>query len=291
MSNDQVFREQARVLDADLSGSATTAGADALLTEILLLERTPAPAPAARRSRRGPAPSRLLLGLAASVALAGALVVGPSLFRESGQVYASQAVTIDRDGDEYNFYITDGDPDPGELRKAFDKVGLGNVKVELMPVSPRQRNPVDGWEDSDPDAKMTSTLSDCKVRVEGCLTAFSITADIKGPATLRLGRPARPGEKYDFPIDATVPGEALAGVKIGGLTVAEAERVVREHDLKVAYELRWPLHEGVGYKVEGPVPASRVDAGWKVAEADSYNDGVIILSVEPAEGTTPPPGY
>ncbi|MEV0198674.1 hypothetical protein [Nonomuraea sp. NPDC050691] len=289
MSNDQVFRDQARVLDADLSGSATTAGADALLTEILLLERSPAPV--VRRPRRGPAPSRLLLGLAASVVLAGTLVVGPSLFKESGQVYASQAVTIDRDGDEYDFYITDGDPDPAELQKAFQKVGLDNVKVELMPVSPRQRNPVDGWEHSDPNAKMTSTLSDCKVRVEGCLTAFSITADIKGPATLRLGRPAKPGEKYAFPIDASLEGEALAGTKLGGLTVAEATRVVREHDLKVTYQLRWPLHEGVGYRAEEPVPASRVDQGWKVAEAESYNDGGIVLGVEPGPGATPPPGY
>ncbi|MFI6793886.1 hypothetical protein ACIBG4_41790 [Nonomuraea sp. NPDC050383] len=291
MSNDQVFREQARVLDADLSGSATTAGADALLTEILLLDRTPAPASAARRRRRGPTPSRLMLGLAASVVLAGALVVGPSLFRESGQVYASQAVTIDRNGDEYVFYITDGDPDPEELQKALDKVGLGNVKVELMPVSPRERHPVVGWEDSDPDNRMVSGLSDCKVRVEGCLTEFRITADTEGPATLSLGRPAKPGEKYESPIDATLPGEVMAGTRIGGLTVAEAVPVVREHGLKVEYELRWPLHEGVGYKVEGPVPASRVDPGWMVAEGETYNDGVIILSIEPAQGVTPPPGY
>ncbi|MBN6056146.1 hypothetical protein JYK22_29735, partial [Nonomuraea sp. RK-328] len=289
MSNDQAFKERARVLDADLSGSATTAGADALLTEIVLLERTPAPV--ARRPRRSPAPNRLLLGLAASVVLAGALVVGPSLFKESGQVYASQAVTIDRDGDEYVFYITDGDPDPAELQKAFQKVGLENVTVKLVPVSPRERHPVDGWEDSDPDAKMTSTLSDCKVRVEGCLTAFSITADIKGPATLRLGRPAKPGEKYAVPVDASLEGEAMAGTKLGGLTVAEAARIVREHDLKVTYELRWPLREGDGYRSEDSVPASRVDQGWKVAEAVTYNDGVIVLEIEPGPGATPPPGY
>ncbi|NUW37411.1 hypothetical protein HTZ77_39330 [Nonomuraea sp. SMC257] len=289
MSKDQVFRERARVLDTDLSGSATTAGADALLTEIFQVERTPAPV--VRRTRRVPAPSRLLLGLAASVVLAGAFVVGPSLFKESGQVYASQAVTIDRDGDEYVFYITDGDPDPAELQKAFQKVGLDNVKVELIPVSPRQREPVVGWEASDPGSRMSSTTSDCKVRVEGCLTAFNVTADLKGPAKLQLGRPAKPGEKYAYPIDATVSGEAMAGTTIGGLTVAEAVRVVREHDLKVTYQLRWPLHEGVGYRAEEQVPASRVDPGWKVAEAESYNDGAIVLSVEPGPGATPPPGY
>lgn len=135
MNNDQILRNRARVLDEDLAGRASTAGADALLAEIVLLEQV------ATRRRRMPSPRRVLLGVAATAALTGALVVGPSLFGASEQVYASQAVTIDREGDWYAFYITDGDPDPSELEKAFRKVGLDNLTVKLIPVSPQQRSP------------------------------------------------------------------------------------------------------------------------------------------------------
>ncbi|WP_157246848.1 hypothetical protein [Nonomuraea typhae] len=287
MNHDQLFKNRARVLDADLAGRASAAGADALLAEIVRLEQEPA-----RRRRLWPSPRRAVLGLATAAVLTGAFVIVPSLFGESGQVYASQAVTIDRDGDLYAFYITDGDPDPGELEKAFRKVGLNEVTVELIPVSPRELGRVIGFDKTDPDARMSSTLSDCGVRVEGCLSAFRVTAGIKGPATFRLGRPAKPGEKYGFPADASASGEALAGVQLQGRPVAEAARVVRERNLKVVYELDWPLRDGgVGSRSETDVPASRIDPAWKVATAETYNDGVIILHVEPGAGATPPPGF
>ncbi|GGT15437.1 hypothetical protein ACFFV7_34995 [Nonomuraea spiralis] len=290
MNNDLIYKSQARVLDEDLAGRASTSGADALLAEIVRLERTQERQEARRRFTRSP--RRAVLGLAAAVALAGAFVVVPSFFRGAEQVYASQAVTIDRDGDSYVFYITDGDPDPAELQKAFQKVGLDNVTVKLIPVSPQQRDPVVGFDKTDPDARMSSTLSDCRERVEGCLSAFSVTADIKGAAEFRLGRPAKPGEKYAYPADASWPGEALAGVKLQGRSVAEAVGVVREHDLKVSYTLEWPLRDGgVGVRYELGVPASRIDPSWKVATAVTYNDGVIILHVEPGAGATPPPGF
>ncbi|MEU4548387.1 hypothetical protein [Nonomuraea dietziae] len=68
-----------------------------------------------------------------------------------------------------------------------------------------------------------------------CLTSFSVTANIEGPAEVRLGRPANPGEKYGYPAQASWPGEALAGIELKGRTAGEAERVVHEHRLKVSY--------------------------------------------------------
>lgn len=216
----------------------------------------------------------------------------PSHGPASEQVYASQAVTIDRVGDEYTFYFTEGDPDPAELKEAFHKVGLDNLTVRLIPVSPRQPGSVFGFEKSDPDAKAMFVGDSCPERVEDCITAFSVTAGIKGPAEVRLGRPAKPGEKYAYPADASWQGEALAGVNLQGRSVAEAVRVVREHDLKVAYELDWPLRNGdKGVRFEPDVPASRIDTGWKVATAESYNDGVIVLHVVPGPAATPPPGF
>ncbi|WP_327092391.1 hypothetical protein OIE66_17610 [Nonomuraea sp. NBC_01738] len=287
MNNDQIFKNRARVLDEDLAGQASTAGADALLTQIISMEHTPA------RRRLLPSPRRALLGMAAIAALAGAIVVGPSLFGASEQVYASQAVTIDRVGDEYAFYFTDGDPDPAELEKAFHKVGLDDLTVKLIPVSPRMpAGSVFGFEKSDPDARATFSGDSCPERVENCITAFRVTADIEGPAQVRLGRPAKPGEKYAFPADASWPGEALAGLKLQGRSAAEAARVVREHHLKVAYGLDWPLpNDEKGTRFEQDVPASRIDPGWQVATAETYNDGVIVLHVVPGPAATPPPGF
>jgi hypothetical protein len=66
----------------------------------------------------------------------------------------------------------------------------------------------------------------------------------------------------------------------------------REHDLKVAYALNWPLRSGEnGFRTETDVPASRIDPGWAVETAETYNDGVIILSVVPGQNATPPPGF
>ncbi|MFG1690260.1 hypothetical protein ACGFNP_59640 [Nonomuraea sp. NPDC049269] len=286
MNNDQIFKDRARALDADLAGSASTAGADALLVQIVSLERVPA------RRRLLPSPRRALLGMAAVATLVGAIVVGPSLFEASEQVYASQAVTIDRVGDDYAFYFTDGDPDPAELKKAFHKVGLDNLTVTLTPVSPRQPGTVFGFEKSDPDAHALFTGENCPERLPGCITSFIVTADIKGPAEVSLGRPAKPGEKYSYPADASWPGEALAGVKLQGRPVSEAVRVVRERNLKVAYEFDWPLRNGdEGVRYEENVSASRIDPGASVARADSYNDGVIVLHVVPDPAATPPPGF
>ncbi|GAA3643897.1 hypothetical protein GCM10022224_002940 [Nonomuraea antimicrobica] len=286
MNNDLIFKNRARVLDESLAGSASTAGADALLTQIISLERPPA------RRRLMLSPRRALLGVATAAALAGAIVVVPSLFGTSEQVYASQAVTIDRVGDEFAFYFTEGDPDPAELEKAFHEVGLNNLTVELIPVSPREPGSVFGFEKSDPDATATFTGSSCPERVADCITAFSVTADIEGPAAVRLGRPAEPGEKYAHPADASWPGEALAGVKLTGRPASEAARVVREHGLTVAYALDWPLRNGDhGFRSELDVPASRIDPGRPVAKAESYNDGVIVLHVVPGPAATPPPGF
>ncbi|GGO71903.1 CU044_5270 family protein [Nonomuraea cavernae] len=85
MNNDQIFKDRARVLDEDLAGRASTAGADALLAEIVSLERVPA------RRRLLPSPGRALLGLAA--ATAAVAVVAPAMSSDSTISVAPQPST------------------------------------------------------------------------------------------------------------------------------------------------------------------------------------------------------
>ncbi|MFI9561039.1 CU044_5270 family protein [Nonomuraea endophytica] len=75
MNNDQIFKDRARVLDEDLAGRASTAGADALLAEIVSLERVPA------RRRLLLSPGRALLGLAATAAAVA--VIAPAMLSDS----------------------------------------------------------------------------------------------------------------------------------------------------------------------------------------------------------------
>lgn len=257
-----------------------------------LLEEILATSPGRRRPL---SPRKFLLRLAATVVLAGAVVV--TLFEASEQVYASQSVTIDRDGEWYAFYITDSDPDPAELQKAFRTAGL-DITVKLVPVSPNDREPVFGLDEVDAEIGendhgfdvVSAEVSDCAERVEGCLRAYRIHAGLNRPAQFFLGRPAKPGERYTFPADATWPGEPLAGVKLERRPVGEVSRIIREYGLKMAYTLDWPGNsKGHGARSEENVPASRIDPRWSVTSAETHNDGVIILRVTPGPEATRPP--
>ncbi|MEV4375172.1 MULTISPECIES: CU044_5270 family protein [unclassified Nonomuraea] len=85
MNNDQIFKDRARVLDEDLAGRASTAGADALLAEIVSLERVPA------RRQLLLSPGRALLGLAAAaVAVA---VIAPAMLSDGTISVAPQPST------------------------------------------------------------------------------------------------------------------------------------------------------------------------------------------------------
>ncbi|MEV4221282.1 CU044_5270 family protein [Nonomuraea sp. NPDC049725] len=69
MNNDEIFKGRARVLDEELAGRVSTPGADALLAEVVSLERVPE-----QRRRRLRAPGRALLGVAAAAVAAGVVV-------------------------------------------------------------------------------------------------------------------------------------------------------------------------------------------------------------------------
>lgn len=290
---DEMLRSKAPVLDEDLAGSARSKGADALLAQIYTME--PQPARAEPRLVRPPRRAwRLLIGAAAAALLAGGIALAPAVIGTPDEVYAGEAVTIDRDGNDHVFYFTKGDPNPDDLRKAFRTVGL-DVKVTLVPVSPRDPFPYVELVRKDNDqSRVVYEHAECEERVEGCLGSMRVSANLAGPAEFRLGRPARPGERYEVSVDATLPGEVLAGVAVEGKSAAEVVRIARERGLRVSYTIDWPQKEGRGFTSEGSegkIPASRIDPAWAAASARTYNDGAIIVHVVPGPDTTPPPAF
>ncbi|MFD1540589.1 hypothetical protein [Nonomuraea guangzhouensis] len=295
MNSDEMFRKATPIRNQDLAGLAHSAVADALLAQISATDTTntaDVTAPAFRRTAWNV--RRLLMAGVATALLAGGIVVGSSVLGMPDEVYAGEAVTIDRDGNDYVFYFTKGDPDPEALRKAFSTVGL-DITVTLVPISPRDPFPYHEMvRTKDVKGSVAYQAAECAERIEGCLGSMRVSADLSGGAELRLGRPARPGERYEVPVDATLPGEVLAGVPIEGKTVAEAVRIVGDRRLKVGYTLDWPA-SGAGdspkdVDFEERVAASRIDAGWRVTQAETLNDGVITLHVRPGPGVTRPPG-
>ncbi|WP_283139720.1 hypothetical protein [Rhizohabitans arisaemae] len=288
--DDQLIARLARIGDGDLTGQASGTGARTLLEEIV---STPAVQERRRSSLVGLTLRRALVGAVAVTALAGAFLVGPTLFKATGEVYAGQSVIVDRDGDDYLFYITDSAPKPEDLNKAFERLGL-NAVVDLKPISPQSRGSFIGLDtEGKGDHVAAQGADDCQGRVLTCVSMFRIPMEPKGRIRLSLGRAAKPGEKYAFPADATWPGEPLAGVNLKNQSVTQAEQVIRGHSLGVAYALVWPVKAegGEGHNLEENVHASRIDPGWRILEATTYNDGVIVLHVLPSPQTTPPPGF
>ncbi|MFD0480708.1 hypothetical protein ACFQ0B_80725 [Nonomuraea thailandensis] len=200
----------------------------------------------------------------ATALMAVAMTVGPSILGAPDEVYAGEAVTVDRDGNDYVFYFTKGDPDPESLRKAFRSVGL-DVSVTLVPVSPRDPFPYFSLVRNG-GIQTSYRSAECAERVGGCLGSMRVSAELTGPAEFRLGRPARPGEPYVASVDATLPGEVLAGVQIDGKTAAEVVRIARERGLRVIYTIDWPLKEG-----------------WASRRRDSRGRSLLLASIPPGQ--------
>lgn len=291
MKSDEMFRKAAPVRDQDLAGLAHSTAADALLAQISATDAADVTVPAFRRAAWNV--RRLLVTGVATALLAGGIVVGSSVFGTPDEVYAGEAVTIDRDGDDYVFYFTKGDPDSEALQKVFRAVGL-DITVTLVPVSPRDPFPYHELvRKEDGRSRVVYQSTECAERIEGCLGSMRISDDLPKGAELRMGRPARPGERYEVPVDATLSGETLAGVPVEGKTVAEITRVLKGRGLKARYTLDWPdpaarAPEDVHF--EENVTASRIEPGWLVTQAETLNDGVITLHVRPGPGATQPSG-
>ena len=109
----------------------------------------------------------------------------------------------------------------------------------------------------------------------------------RGRADLAFGRPARAGERYETTAPATVHGEALYGLRIGGRHVRAVLRMIRaRHVTAPVYDIT--TAGGVGKLVHN-VPLS-----WFVYGADPWAPGQVRLWVGPTRHprpvTTPQPG-
>ncbi|MEU9830408.1 hypothetical protein AB0D67_02595 [Streptosporangium sp. NPDC048047] len=270
----------ARVRNDDLArdpaGQATGAGARALMGSIMSEERAPA-----GRPRRSP-PIRRGLTLGAAAGLAAALVVGVGLpWGGPATEYANAAVSLKRTDRYLTVSVTDPDADAAAFAEAFKAVGL-DATVEKIPVPPRMVGKMFGPHlvgDLPPGTGVT-------YEPEGpCGSAWcgkvTFPADYTGKISVRIGRPAAPGEPYAglSTVNEAVDTASVDGYPVRGRTVAEVRAELARRGLKIRYFLMENNADGSG--VSSPVGPDRIKDDYIVAMATPYSSDTVELHAGP----------
>lgn len=251
---DKQVSRLARTEDPQLAGGA---GARALLEAI-----TSEPV-----ERRSPFRRRLIIGLAA---VAAALLFAPGLMRDSTS-YANSAVEVHREGDTWVARIKDPFADHALYAEAFQAVGV-DLALALVPVSPTAVGRVVTMGGGDEGHVMGSGQEpDGRLRLE-------VSVGIKGKVFMRVGRTAKPDERYYSATDATLAGESLAGLRLEGRSVAEVLPEITARGVKVLY-YRMMISKDNGYSLEA---VERPGQDWTVwgAESDQVDRVRLLLTKE-----------
>ncbi|MFD1537376.1 hypothetical protein [Nonomuraea guangzhouensis] len=267
--------ELARIRDEQLAGQASRAGARALLAAIVAEE--PGTEAARSRTPRSRRARRLVVGLVATAALATVAVMGPSLLERDATSYANSAIDIELRGDEYVATIKDPFADHALYAEGFQALGL-NIGVELIPVSPTQVGEIVrfGFAGTTQADRLGGGLKPdgCTLGQEGCFLTATVTKGFKGHGIFYLGRPAKPGEKYQAYADAGRKGEMLEGYDVDGRTVGEVAAEAHRRGLRVVFEIIEEVPNGYSTK-----QSAEAGDDWYVWAARPDQAGTVRLMV------------
>jgi hypothetical protein len=280
----------ARVHDESLAGQSSGAGARALLASILaepVTETTQAPRRLlpdlwAARSRT----RRLAVGAVAVAGIVVAAVLGPTVLGERGGApsYASAAIDIELRGDMYVATIKDPLADHAKYTEGFKAVGL-NVNLRMVPSSPSKVGKIAGMSlsgrlaDNGRSIESGTAPEGCELGTGGCAMTIVVARGWAGWASVRLGRAAEPGEKYQNSGSAMRKGEMLEGYRADQKTVGEVLAEVRRRGLKAVFQVIVPGPGNDGYGVRPGDQAAEVGDDWIVWEAEPEQAGVVRLMV------------
>ncbi|WP_043631731.1 hypothetical protein [Nonomuraea candida] len=229
---------------------------------------------------------RLAVGAVAALGLATAIVIGPSLLGERGVTpsYANAAIDIRLRGDSYVAVIKDPFADYAKYTEGFKAVGL-DVNLTLVPASPSQVGELTGIRISGMPASNGRSIESgtepagCTLGQAGCAMSLTVPRDWTGWASVRLGRAAEPGEKYQNWRSATSRGEMLEGFRADEKTVGEVLAEVRRRDLSAVFQVIEPAPGRQGYGLRKEQRPDEVGDDWIVWEAQSEQAGVVRLLV------------
>lgn len=187
------------------------------------------------RRQRGPLAlgaigiASIAAGIVAVVLLASGSAVNPP---------SADAVSFHTDPNGYILAaVTDPFATQARLDRAFAKQGL-HIKIQLIPASPSTVGRVLYMGVSNTHGAQIEPLREgehCVSNDAGCAIGLRIPKGFTARATIGLGRPARPGERYGSVASALAGGEILHCSGLLGASVARALPVLQRDKFTV----RW----------------------------------------------------
>lgn len=233
-------------------------------------------------NRRRITPRRYVVGIAAVVAAAIAIVV-PVISDDP----LRGALAIERHGDTIYASVEDAAADPEAMTNDLRAEGLP-AQVEVIPVSPSlEGNWIDIVNDNLDAGYNDPRISEIFSQMTRRPRVLEIPADFSTPFTLVVGRPAEPGERYQTALALDVDG-AYHCLGLAGMTPEEAHEQLTSQ----GYEPVWYYeHSEMPYSeiVEDPPSGKTIfgaeflgptTVGVHTADADSE----YVREMPPAAG-------
>jgi hypothetical protein len=219
---------------ADVSDPASTTEARGLLQAVLSQPAGPAAGDQLSRRRR-PLPAALAAtAVATAAAVVGGLVLGvsyPQHQKQDKPAPNEQLVAFSVRHGKVIARITDPLAAASQLTAVFQAHGL-HITVQAAPVSP---SIVGTIVYTDTPVIRTLWKPGCRLFLLGCSVGLVIPASYTGHAMILVGRPARPGERYQYAASVFGIGEALRCSGLLGTPATAALPVLRKFGQRVIW--------------------------------------------------------
>ena len=222
---------------------------------------------------------RMVVAIPVAVAIAAAVFVAISAGRPGQHLgpipigpAKAEALTFTRHGRYIDVIVRDPLADEKRYNAEFKAHGL-HIMLSLVPASPSLVGTVVYFEGSSAIKPITAK-GRCWTGGGGsrCPVGLRVPIRYHETASLVFGRAARPGERYETTVSATMPGEVLHGLHIAGHRVSAVLAMLRARKVTVGeYLFSAPRR--------GNVMARRVPLRWFVYEADPWAPGQVMLIV------------
>ena len=243
--------------------------------------------PQARRRflpRMPAGPGRLSTALAGTAVLATVALLAPALLTGKdgpATAYANAAIDIRLENGEYIATIKDPFADHALYAEGFRALGL-DIGLELLPASPTRVGDIVrmGFAGTTSKDRLGGGLEPegCTPGHEGCLLKVTVSAGFHGKGVAYLGRPAKPGERYQAHQRADIEGEMLDGYTPDERTVGEVVAEARKRGLRVSFQIIKPSPGG-GFSMNPREQSATVGDHWVVWAAEPEQAGTVRLIV------------
>ncbi len=262
----------------DDEARAITRTKDLAWIDVLSKARITAQEAPAKRRRQSPVVRRLVPALVAVGLIGGIALTVVERAGDSRTEALGPALAFSDEGRYLQIKIVDLEADSARFNKELQEHDL-KFHIELAAASPS----LAGKPLTIGDFGENGTGGDFKVNEKNCQRGevgtceieLKVPKEFQGEGLVIIGRPARAGERVEYPGWLWEPGELLAGMKVEGQPVAQVRALVEQRGYTVGKYVRTAALDDPG------VPPADVPDNWIVTEASLLVDKQVILRVRP----------